>query len=267
MKVCFLIIMIIAGAEATSLRGLASSRVNAKLASSCAERWGQCGGLEWSGPSCCTESHVVCTIVNDHYSQCQPGAAPDDGKAGEWEQCGGDGWSGPTQCSLASNVCQKKDEYYSQCVPRPEGACLDTCSALVDDYDLSAQFEVGFCENAIKENSALRCDSAWYQIGCKKSIAWHCPSGECSTCEGADEGTDGDGTAEEDDTSGGGDAEDDGSSEGDDETRPEGWPQFGWNGEVCSEVGVSACLCDPDSCMIWSDDPTGCCCPECNRKQ
>ncbi|KAK3291377.1 SGNH hydrolase-type esterase domain-containing protein [Chaetomium fimeti] len=35
----------------------------------CAALWGQCGGLGWAGPSCCSQG--ACRVSNDYYSQCQ----------------------------------------------------------------------------------------------------------------------------------------------------------------------------------------------------
>lgn len=32
-------------------------------------RWGQCGGIGWSGPKTC-EAPWTCTVVNEYYSQC-----------------------------------------------------------------------------------------------------------------------------------------------------------------------------------------------------
>ncbi|KAH9875258.1 hypothetical protein J1614_004749 [Plenodomus biglobosus] len=37
--------------------------------------WQQCGGSDWSGETSCGSS-AGCVKINDHYSQCQPGAAP-----------------------------------------------------------------------------------------------------------------------------------------------------------------------------------------------
>ncbi|KAI1350192.1 1, 4-beta cellobiohydrolase [Xylaria sp. FL0043] len=41
---------------------------------SCAAQWGQCGGIGWSGATCCT-SGSSCVAVNDYYSQCLAGAS------------------------------------------------------------------------------------------------------------------------------------------------------------------------------------------------
>ncbi|NVJ22251.1 DNRLRE domain-containing protein [Myxococcus sp. AM011] len=37
----------------------------------CAVTYGQCGGLNWTGPTCC-QAGFTCTYVNDSYSQCNP---------------------------------------------------------------------------------------------------------------------------------------------------------------------------------------------------
>lgn len=34
-----------------------------------AQRWGQCGGIGWTGPTRCV-SPYTCQRQNDHYSQC-----------------------------------------------------------------------------------------------------------------------------------------------------------------------------------------------------
>jgi len=37
--------------------------------------WGQCGGIGWAGSTSCAAGSV-CTVLNDYYSQCIPGASP-----------------------------------------------------------------------------------------------------------------------------------------------------------------------------------------------
>lgn len=37
--------------------------------------WGQCGGLNWEGPSECIAGYM-CKRQNDHYSQCSPATSP-----------------------------------------------------------------------------------------------------------------------------------------------------------------------------------------------
>ncbi|KAI0450562.1 carbohydrate-binding module family 1 protein [Xylaria acuta] len=38
------------------------------------QAWGQCGGINWSGPFTCVSGYA-CTVLNDYYSQCVPGTA------------------------------------------------------------------------------------------------------------------------------------------------------------------------------------------------
>ncbi|KAF3941967.1 Endoglucanase-1 [Dactylella cylindrospora] len=44
----------------------------AGLASAQSGAWGQCGGINWTGPTTCVSGYV-CTYSNDWYSQCIPG--------------------------------------------------------------------------------------------------------------------------------------------------------------------------------------------------
>ncbi|CAO3701996.1 unnamed protein product [Rhizopus stolonifer] len=43
-------------------------------AADCAKTYGQCGGKNWNGSTCC-ESGSTCTVSNDYYSQCIPGSS------------------------------------------------------------------------------------------------------------------------------------------------------------------------------------------------
>ncbi|KAI0466236.1 carbohydrate-binding module family 1 protein [Xylaria cf. heliscus] len=38
------------------------------------QAWGQCGGINWSGPFTCVSGYT-CSVLNDYYSQCVPGTA------------------------------------------------------------------------------------------------------------------------------------------------------------------------------------------------
>ncbi|KAI0440791.1 carbohydrate-binding module family 1 protein [Xylaria telfairii] len=38
------------------------------------QAWGQCGGINWSGPVTCVSGYT-CSFLNDYYSQCIPGTA------------------------------------------------------------------------------------------------------------------------------------------------------------------------------------------------
>ncbi|ORY12371.1 hypothetical protein BCR34DRAFT_600748 [Clohesyomyces aquaticus] len=47
----------------------------AGTASAVLKDWQQCGGMNYQGDTQCGES-AGCVVINDYYSQCQPGAAP-----------------------------------------------------------------------------------------------------------------------------------------------------------------------------------------------
>ncbi|ODV63994.1 glycoside hydrolase family 45 protein [Ascoidea rubescens DSM 1968] len=102
----------------------------------CASLYGQCGGLNWNGPNCCTGGYL-CSSQNPYYHQCTPiktttatstATAPtiitlptttnpvfDDSEcAALWGQCGGRSWNGPT-CCQDSYPCQSVNDYYYQC--------------------------------------------------------------------------------------------------------------------------------------------------------
>ncbi|KAF4977886.1 hypothetical protein FZEAL_5660 [Fusarium zealandicum] len=58
-----------------SLTGAALGAPLVEERQSCSSQWGQCGGTNWSGTTCCQPgSH--CSKINDFYSQCVPGADP-----------------------------------------------------------------------------------------------------------------------------------------------------------------------------------------------
>ncbi|KAF7555646.1 hypothetical protein G7Z17_g2014 [Cylindrodendrum hubeiense] len=42
---------------------------------SCSSQWGQCGGINWTGATCC-ESGYYCSKINDYYYQCLQGTGP-----------------------------------------------------------------------------------------------------------------------------------------------------------------------------------------------
>lgn len=77
-------------------------------ASACVELYGQCGGVNYSGPTCCVQPTPIPGVVN---------FIPRD-----------------------SNVCSKVNEYYSQCIPRcpsempclflPTGECISSSDFL-----------------------------------------------------------------------------------------------------------------------------------------
>lgn len=86
----------------------------------CSRWWEQCGGNDWTGPSCCSEGSE-CVYSNQWYSQCKPKpntATGGDGRqcANIWGQCGGKTYTGSTCCQEGSE-CVKQDDWYSQCQP------------------------------------------------------------------------------------------------------------------------------------------------------
>jgi len=78
----------------------------------CSPVWGQCGGKDWNGSSCC-QTGSVCQVRSSWYSQCIYAATD---CAAVWGQCGGQHWSGATCCQQGS-VCQFDSPWYSQCIP------------------------------------------------------------------------------------------------------------------------------------------------------
>uniref|UniRef100_A0A0G4HRU4 CBM1 domain-containing protein n=1 Tax=Chromera velia CCMP2878 TaxID=1169474 RepID=A0A0G4HRU4_9ALVE len=52
-----------------------ASGTTAPPSGDCSALWGQCGGQNWSGPTCC-ESGSVCQFGNPWYSQCVPPTTP-----------------------------------------------------------------------------------------------------------------------------------------------------------------------------------------------
>ncbi|KAF1799615.1 endo-beta-D-1,4-glucanase [Mucor lusitanicus] len=90
-------------------------------AASCSSVYGQCGGIGWTGPTCC-DAGSTCTAQenNKYYSQCLPHSksASSSSCSSVYGQCGGIGWSGPTCCESGSTcVAQEGNKYYSQCLP------------------------------------------------------------------------------------------------------------------------------------------------------
>jgi len=101
--------------------------------STAAQKWGQCGGSDYDGPTQC-EAGCVCKEESEWYSQCIPSdisssatpvasivaststPAPSGSEADAWDKCGGNGWDGPTEC-VTGYICRVQDEWYSQCVP------------------------------------------------------------------------------------------------------------------------------------------------------
>ncbi|KAH7007585.1 1, 4-beta cellobiohydrolase [Ilyonectria destructans] len=60
---------------AAALGGAAFAAPIVEERQSCSSQWGQCGGINWSGATCC-ESGYYCSKINDFYFQCLAGAGP-----------------------------------------------------------------------------------------------------------------------------------------------------------------------------------------------
>ncbi|KAH6974438.1 1, 4-beta cellobiohydrolase [Ilyonectria sp. MPI-CAGE-AT-0026] len=60
---------------AAALSGAAFAAPILEERQSCSSQWGQCGGINWSGATCC-ESGYYCSKINDYYFQCLAGAGP-----------------------------------------------------------------------------------------------------------------------------------------------------------------------------------------------
>ncbi|KAJ3317413.1 hypothetical protein HDV06_001656 [Boothiomyces sp. JEL0866] len=81
----------------------------------CSALYGQCGGQNWNGPTCC-QAGSVCKYSSDWYSQCLPDPSlQNSGCSAMWGQCGGQNWNGPTCCQTGS-TCQYSNDWYSQCL-------------------------------------------------------------------------------------------------------------------------------------------------------
>ena len=46
----------------------ATTSTSAPPSANCASMWGQCGGKDWAGATCCAQG--TCKFSNDYYSQC-----------------------------------------------------------------------------------------------------------------------------------------------------------------------------------------------------
>nr|GAT47956.1 predicted protein [Mycena chlorophos] len=64
------------GGSATSTGGTTTTSTSTApsgggTGGTCSAEWGQCGGIGWSGATCCA-SGTTCTVSNSYYSQCLP---------------------------------------------------------------------------------------------------------------------------------------------------------------------------------------------------
>lgn len=117
---------------------------SASTGGTCQSAWGQCGGKNHQGPSCCVSGYS-CVYSTEWYSQCKPASAstpaapappadtanPADpaGPAAPaapastdgtcqsaWGQCGGKNHQGPS-CCVSGHTCVYSSDWYSQCKP------------------------------------------------------------------------------------------------------------------------------------------------------
>ncbi|EQC30519.1 hypothetical protein SDRG_11836 [Saprolegnia diclina VS20] len=103
MKIASTVVLLTASASAIHVRSASTAQVSV---------WGQCGGKNHNGDTTCA-SGSYCKVINEWYSQCQPGG---NGQVGVWAQCGGNDYKGATQCT-PGNTCKTWNADYSQCVP------------------------------------------------------------------------------------------------------------------------------------------------------
>ena len=87
----------------------------------CAGEYAQCGGIGWTGLTCCPAGWVCTPQTNNpYYSQCLPGPnpVPGDSCAPMWQKCGGLNSVVKTCCN-ATAICKFSNPYHSQCEPGP----------------------------------------------------------------------------------------------------------------------------------------------------
>ncbi|KAG8809082.1 hypothetical protein FRC18_004738 [Serendipita sp. 400] len=103
--------------------------------SNCAPRYAQCGGVGFTGPTCC-QSGSTCTYSNSYFSTCvldtlpttttssaspPPASSSSSARTSSvictnlWGQCGGQAFTGPT-CCPAGWTCVYINIWFSQCL-------------------------------------------------------------------------------------------------------------------------------------------------------
>ncbi|KDO18555.1 hypothetical protein SPRG_21685 [Saprolegnia parasitica CBS 223.65] len=114
MKIASTVALLAASASAIHVRSASNAHVSV---------WGQCGGKNHSSDTTCATGSY-CKVINEWYSQCQPGG---NGQVGVWAQCGGKDYKGDTTCT-AGNTCKAWNTDYSQCVPSDNDGKKDNTS-------------------------------------------------------------------------------------------------------------------------------------------
>eukprot|EP00752_Nemacystus_decipiens_P013639 g12092.t1 len=98
------------------------------------EPYEQCGGVDYTGSTCCTEGYACTERGEDGcFLQCRPASTENESTpspiaameeptdqdcSGAYGQCGGNNYTGAT-CCPSGYTCVESDEWYSQC--RPDG--------------------------------------------------------------------------------------------------------------------------------------------------
>jgi hypothetical protein len=127
----FLFIMLFKALTVSAFLSLASASDSA-----CASAYYQCGGINWTGATCC-ETGFSCIVQNDYYSQCLEDT-DNLGCQPFYQQCGGNGFTGTTCCKTGS-TCQVVNEYYHQCLPGTGHSHADSAPASTQAVDNGSQ--------------------------------------------------------------------------------------------------------------------------------
>ncbi|KAI5475079.1 hypothetical protein MNV49_001955 [Pseudohyphozyma bogoriensis] len=96
----------------------------AASASSCAALYYQCGGTNFTGPTCC-ESGATCVVQNPYYSQCVASSTSSTSAAAASSSTASASVTGSvlltTDCAAvygaSGSSCTFQNDYYSQCLP------------------------------------------------------------------------------------------------------------------------------------------------------
>ncbi|KAI0768229.1 hypothetical protein BD413DRAFT_614565 [Trametes elegans] len=115
-----------------------------------APQYGQCGGQGWSGATTCPDGWS-CTVSNEYYSQCLPGAASSAPTAPASSGAGGGSGGSPTSTASAPGSLPTliSGNSFIRAVEDPNfhkylrSEVVDTASdAVLGDYTTAAQFQI-----------------------------------------------------------------------------------------------------------------------------
>lgn len=130
-------------------------------AAGCAALYGQCGGIGYSGTTCCITGSS-CQFVNDWYSQCRPYLGNANCNA-IYGQCGGNNWNGPT-CCQSDWTCRFNSEWYSQCLlPDDVSSPEPTLTASPSPAPSPCATNWGQC-GGINWNGPTCCQNNWHCV-------------------------------------------------------------------------------------------------------